>query len=45
MFVPDLVTETFPCPPFFFLETAAVKLNIRLARRKFEELQGDSLIA
>ncbi|KAF8350500.1 Gtr1/RagA G protein conserved region-domain-containing protein [Amanita rubescens] len=27
------------------IETAAVKLNIRLARRKFEELQGDSLIA
>ncbi|TFK42372.1 rraga protein [Crucibulum laeve] len=25
------------------IETAAVKLNIRLARRKFEELQGDSL--
>ncbi|KAK2466728.1 hypothetical protein APHAL10511_000986 [Amanita phalloides] len=27
------------------IETAAVKLNIRLARRKFEELQGDSLLA
>ncbi|KIL69973.1 hypothetical protein M378DRAFT_157219 [Amanita muscaria Koide BX008] len=27
------------------IETAAVKLNIRLARRKFEELQGDSLVA
>ncbi|KAF8891207.1 Gtr1/RagA G protein conserved region-domain-containing protein [Infundibulicybe gibba] len=25
------------------IETAAVKLNIRMARRKFEELQGDSL--
>ncbi|KAF8633852.1 hypothetical protein AX15_001223 [Amanita polypyramis BW_CC] len=27
------------------IETAAIKLNIRLARRKFEELQGDSLVA
>ena len=26
-------------------ETAALKLNIRMARRKFEELQGDSLIS
>ncbi|PFH54136.1 hypothetical protein AMATHDRAFT_427 [Amanita thiersii Skay4041] len=26
------------------IETAAVKINIRLARRKFEELQGDSLM-
>lgn len=25
------------------IETAALKLNIRMARRKFEELQGDSL--
>ncbi|TFK76204.1 hypothetical protein BDN72DRAFT_830741 [Pluteus cervinus] len=25
------------------IETAALKLNIRLARRKFEELQGDSI--
>ncbi|RDB21394.1 Ras-related GTP-binding protein A [Hypsizygus marmoreus] len=27
------------------IETAALKLNIRMARRKFEELQGDSLIS
>jgi len=27
------------------IETAAVKLNINMARRKFEELQGDSLIS
>ncbi|KAF8637346.1 hypothetical protein AX17_002846 [Amanita inopinata Kibby_2008] len=27
------------------IETAAVKLNIRLARHKFEELQGNSLLA
>lgn len=26
------------------VETAALKMNIRMARRKFEELQGDSLI-
>jgi Ras-related GTP-binding protein A/B len=26
-------------------ETAALKLNIRMARRKFEELQGDSLVS
>ncbi|KAF5349453.1 hypothetical protein D9757_012424 [Collybiopsis confluens] len=25
------------------IETAAIKLNIRMARRKFEELQGDSI--
>jgi Ras-related GTP-binding protein A/B len=37
-----LALKPFPCP---LSETAAVKLNIRLARRKFEELQGDSLIA
>lgn len=29
---------------FLFPETAAVKLNIRLARSKFETLQADSLI-
>ncbi|KAF7980147.1 hypothetical protein HWV62_39595 [Athelia sp. TMB] len=27
------------------IETAAVKLNIRLARQKFEELQGDSTVS
>lgn len=27
------------------IETAALKLNVRMARRKFEELQGDSLIS
>lgn len=27
------------------IETAAIKLNIRMARRKFDELQGDSLIS
>jgi len=27
------------------IETAAVKMNIRMARRKFEELQGDSLVS
>jgi len=27
------------------IETAAIKLNIRLARSKFEELQGDSLVS
>lgn len=27
------------------VETAALRLNIRLARRKFEELQSDSLLA
>lgn len=27
------------------VETAALKLNIRMARRKFEELQGDSLVS
>ncbi|RXW18975.1 hypothetical protein EST38_g6879 [Candolleomyces aberdarensis] len=27
------------------IETAALKLNIRMARRKFEELQGDSLVS
>jgi len=27
------------------IETAALKLNIRLARHKFEELQSDSLIS
>ncbi|KAI0075265.1 hypothetical protein K474DRAFT_1709159 [Panus rudis PR-1116 ss-1] len=27
------------------IETAALRLNIRLARRKFEELQGDSLVS
>ncbi|KIJ69137.1 hypothetical protein HYDPIDRAFT_80087 [Hydnomerulius pinastri MD-312] len=26
------------------VETAAIKMNIRMARRKFEELQGDSLV-
>lgn len=25
-------------------ETAALKMNIRLARKKFEELQSDSLL-
>ena len=25
-------------------ETAALKINIRLARRKFEELQSDSIV-
>jgi Ras-related GTP-binding protein A/B len=28
-----------------YIETAALKLNIRLARRKFEDLQSDSLIS
>ena len=28
-----------------FTETAALKLNIRLARSKFEELQSDSLVS
>ncbi|KAG7092927.1 hypothetical protein E1B28_009232 [Marasmius oreades] len=27
------------------IETAAVKLNIRMARRKFEELQGDGVVS
>ncbi|GBE81738.1 GTP-binding protein [Sparassis crispa] len=27
------------------IETAALKMNIRLARKKFEELQGDSLVS
>ena len=27
------------------LETAAIKMNIHLARRKFEELQSDSLVS
>jgi len=27
------------------IETAAIKLNIRMARKKFEELQGDSLVS
>ncbi|KAH8826895.1 Gtr1/RagA G protein conserved region-domain-containing protein [Flagelloscypha sp. PMI_526] len=27
-----------------YIETAAVKLNIKMARSKFEELQGDSLV-
>ncbi|KAF9014030.1 Gtr1/RagA G protein conserved region-domain-containing protein [Cyathus striatus] len=27
------------------IETAAIKINIRMARNKFEELQGDSLIS
>jgi len=27
------------------IETAAIKMNIRMARRKFEELQGDSLVS
>jgi len=27
------------------IETAAVKMNIRMARQKFEELQGDSLVS
>ncbi|KAF8226726.1 hypothetical protein L208DRAFT_1424953 [Tricholoma matsutake] len=27
------------------IETAALKLNVRMARRKFEELQGDSLVS
>ncbi|KAG6862085.1 hypothetical protein C0995_007215 [Termitomyces sp. Mi166 len=27
------------------IETAALKLNIRMARKKFEELQGDSLLS
>jgi len=27
------------------VETAAIKMNIRMARRKFEELQGDSLVS
>jgi len=27
------------------IETAALKLNIRMARRKFEQLQGDSLVS
>ncbi|PCH37743.1 rraga protein [Wolfiporia cocos MD-104 SS10] len=27
------------------IETAALRMNIRLARRKFEELQGDSLVS
>ncbi|ESK91417.1 ras-related gtp binding a [Moniliophthora roreri MCA 2997] len=26
------------------IETAAIKLNIRMARRKFEELQGDTIV-
>jgi Ras-related GTP-binding protein A/B len=28
-----------------YIETAALKLNIRLARRKFEDLQSDSLVS
>lgn len=28
-----------------FLETAALKLNIKMARKKFEELQEDSLLS
>lgn len=27
------------------IETAAIRMNIRIARRKFEELQGDSLVS
>jgi len=27
------------------IETAAIKMNIRMARRKFEELQGDSHVS
>ncbi|KAH7921069.1 hypothetical protein BV22DRAFT_1039104 [Leucogyrophana mollusca] len=27
------------------VETAAIKMNIRMARRKFEELQGDNLVS
>jgi len=27
------------------VETAAIKMNIRMARKKFEELQGDTLIS
>ncbi|KAH7908297.1 Gtr1/RagA G protein conserved region-domain-containing protein [Hygrophoropsis aurantiaca] len=27
------------------IETAAIKMNIQMARRKFEELQGDSLVS
>jgi len=26
------------------VETAALKINIRMARKKFEELQGDNLL-
>lgn len=33
------------CSNLLFSEAAALKMNIRLARRKFEELQNDSLIA
>lgn len=30
--------------PYSYTETAAIKMNICMARKKFEELQGDSLI-
>jgi hypothetical protein len=30
---------------WLFAETAALKINIRLARPKFEELQSDSILA
>ena len=37
-----VVSITNTCP---YIETAALKLNIRLARRKFEDLQSDSLVS
>lgn len=50
--VHDPTIRTLLSPPFILplltwtsTETAALKMNIRLARRKFEELQNDSLIA
>lgn len=43
---PFIFNRTLPClaDHFSHLEVAALKLNIRLARRKFEELQSDSLV-
>lgn len=32
-------------PAFVYPETAAIRMNICMARKKFEELQGDSLVS
>ncbi|KAG6881208.1 hypothetical protein C0993_002404, partial [Termitomyces sp. T159_Od127] len=39
----SVITTSFSL--VIFLETAALKLNIRMARKKFEELQEDSLLS
>ena len=45
VFFLTVITSVFITTTRTYIETAALKLNIRLARRKFEDLQSDSLVS